>query len=566
MTWFRHPHRPPTAVRCLLWLLAACMALQPVTVTAQRREAQEERRRPGRSGIDTFSSRTTGEGAGEESGMPVDLGTISKAAFDAIIRTGLYVLGPGDAFSVVVDTDDELIAREIFVGAEGTLVIPYVGAVPVAGRTLAGARAEIDAAIQSRFRHLDIQVNLARLRHFPVDVIGEVEFPGAYLVNGVEQASELIFKAGGLLDETEGRASLRNIEIRTTSPEGTPVNIRRADLILWNLTGDTRHNPFLVDGDQIFVPVKGDSVTVSGAVHRPGSYEFAPGDRVADLVVLGRGLLGAAGGSTAEVLRLTTGGADRIPVDLEAALSGNDAANILIAAGDKLYVVGEQPRVTVEGEVRFPGAYPVTPGLTLRKLVDMAGGFTDLASLRQSSVIRRVEYNVGADEDAKLARLLALPRNQLTDGDLAYITMKTQQVPGRLPISFVALFEKNDTTQDIELKGDDLVRVPKLLPTVLVNGSVVSPAAIPFHPGLTVQDYIDRAGGFTDNARRGDVYVIVGSTGNSVEASKVQVAPGDAIYVPAKTAGQAWRTFRELITVTGQVAALVLTIIAIRRQ
>ena len=563
MMMFRHKQRVPWSIRCVLWMLIAGLAAQPVTLVAQRRRDDTERRRPSRSGIDTFSSRTGSLNG--ESELPLEIGTISKAAFDAIIRTGRYVLGPGDVFSVVVDTDEELIAKEIFVGAEGTLVIPYVGAVSVAGKSLVDAQKDIAAAISGRFRHLDISVNLARLRSFPVNVIGEVEFPGAYLVKGVEQVSELIFKAGGLLDETKGRASLRNIEIRTASVSGSPTNVRKADLILWNLTGDIRHNPFLVDGDQIFIPVKGDSVTVSGAVHRPGSYEFASGDRVADLVRLGRGLIGAASGSTAEVLRLSGTEVDRFRIDLEAALEGNPEANITLYAGDKLFVEGDQPRVTIEGEVRFPGAYPVKPGLTLKTLIEMAGGFTDLASLRQSSVIRRVEYGVGEVEDAKLTRLLNLPRNQLTDGDRAYITMKTQQMPGRLPVDFLGLFGENDNSEDIQLKGDDLVRVPRLLPIVLVNGSVVSPAAIPFDPLLTVQDYIIEAGGFTDNARTGDVYVIVGATGNSVQADGAQIAPGDAIFVPAKTSGQAWRTFRELITVAAQIATLVLTIVAINR-
>ena len=563
MMAFRHKQHVPWGIRWILWMLITGLAVQPVTSVAQRRGNDTERRRPSRSGIDTFSSRTGALGG--ESELPLEIGTISKAAFDAIIRTGRYVLGPGDAFSVVVDTDEGLIAKEVFIGADGTLVIPYVGVVAVAGKSLADAQKDIAGAISGRFRHLDISVNLARLRSFPVNVIGEVEFPGAYLVKGVEQVSELIFKAGGLLDETKGRASLRNIEIRTVSVSGSLVNVRRADLILWNLTGDITHNPFIVDGDQIFVPVKGDSVTVSGAVHRPGSYEFAAGDRVADLVRLSRGLIGDVSGSTAEVLRLSGAEVNRIQIDLEAALEELPNANITLNAGDKLFVVGDQPRVTVEGEVRFPGAYPVTPGLTLKTLIERAGGFTDLASLRQSSVIRRVEYGVGAEEDVKLTRLLNLPRNQLTDGDLAYITMKTQQVPGRLPVDFLGLFGRNEDRENIELKGDDLVRVPRLRPIVLVNGSVVSPAAIPFDPSLTVQDYIIEAGGFTDNARTGDVYVSVGATGNSVQADGAQIAPGDAIFVPAKTSGQAWRTFRELITVAAQIATLVLTIVAINR-
>jgi len=549
----------------MLWAITISLTVQPMTVLGQRR-GEDDSRRQTRSGIDTFSSRTGATTS--ESGLSIDLGTISKAAFNAVIRTGLYVLGPGDAFSIVADTGEELVIREVPIGADGSLVLPFLGAVPVGGKSLAQANVDIDAAISGRFRHLDISVNLSRLRSFPVNVIGEVEYPGAYLVKGVEQVSELIFKAGGLLEESKGSASLRNIEIRTTTSSGEPGETRRADLILWNLTGDIRHNPFVVDGDQIFVPVKGDSITVSGALHRPGSYEFASGDRVSDLIRLGRGLLGDPSESTAEVLRVSSSGSERLPVDLKAALAGDEAANIVLEASDKLFVSGEQARVTLEGEVRFPGAYPITEGLTLRGLIDRAGGFTELASLRQASVIRRVEFGVGNDADAKLARLLSLPRNQLSDGDRAYITMKTQQVPGRLPVDFVGLFGQGTMGEDILLKGDDLIRVPRLLPTVLVNGSVVSPAAIPFNPSYSAADYIREAGGFTENARTRDVYVIVGSTGNSVQADAagVKIAPGDAIYVPAKTAGQAWRTFREIIQVAGQVATLVLVIVSIKTQ
>ena len=564
MKTIRNHHSLPPVIRLLLWTLIFALVSQPIATVAQRKRTGETEGKSSRSAIETFSSR--GDELGGQSELPLGLGTISKAAFDAIIRTGLYVLGPHDMFSIVVDTDEELIARNVPVGAEGTLVVPFVGAVPVAGKTLNQARRDIDAAIASRFRHLDITVNLSHLRSFPVNVIGEVEFPGAYLVKGVEPVSELILKAGGFLDENKGDASLRNIEIRTSSITGAPGNIRKADLILWNLTGDIRYNPFVVDGDQIFVPVKGDSVTVSGAVRRPGSYEHAPGDRVADLVRLARGLLGDASGSTAEVLRLSHSDVERLPIDLQAALEGDPSANVILQASDKLFVLGDQPRVTLEGEVRFPGAYPVTPGLKLKSLIELAGGFTEFASLRQSSVIRRVEYGVGLEEDVKLARLLNLPRSQLTDGDRAYITMKTQQVPGRLPVDFVGLFDRNQDSQNIELNGEDLIRIPRLLPTVLVNGSVVSPAAIPFDPSYTAGDYIRQAGGFAENARVRDVYVIVGSTGNSVQADEVEIAPGDAIFVPAKTAGQAWRTFRELITVAGQVATLVLDVISIKNN
>ena len=79
---------------------------------------------------------------------------------------------------------------------------------------------------------------------------------------------------------------------------------------------------------------------------------------------------------------------------------------------------------------------------------------------------------------------------------------------------------RGDERHNVELRGDDVIRVPRLRATVLVNGSVAAPAAIPYDASYTVSDYIKDAGGFTSAARRNDVYVLQGSTGHSVEASR----------------------------------------------
>lgn len=545
---------------------------QPVALFAQ---GISQQRGVLRSQLSSFSSRNA-QGQGGASGLPGDTRehglvfgmTISKGAYDAVIKPGDYVLGPGDVFSVLVDTGEGLILEEVPIGAQGGLVIPFVGIVQVAGMRLGDAQVKIDSAISGRFRHLDMEINLFRLRSFPINVVGEVKRPGAYRVNGVEQASELILRAGGVL-ASNGQSSLRNIRILKASSNGRLVSdpSRRVDLVLWGLTGDAYYNPYLVDGDQIHVPVKGDSITVAGGVHRPGSYEYAEGDQITDLIDLGRGLIGSSETATAELLRLESSRSVRQPIDLSGVYNGNPSADLALQPGDKLFVTGERPRLTLQGEVRFPGAYPIEEGLRLKTLIERAGGFTSLASVSQAVLIRRVEYGTRAGQDAKLARLLGLPRNQLSDGDLAYIAMNTQQAPGRLPVDFVALFENGDESHNVELKGDDLIHVPRLRPTVLVNGAVVAPAAIPYDPAYDVDAYIRDAGGFTSAARRGDVYVIQGSTGHSLRASKVNdVSPGDAIFVPSKTQGQGWRTFREALVVASQVASLALVIDAIYRR
>lgn len=575
ITQMTQPNRTMSGIY-LFWIITLIIAFifEPIALHAQSRrnsnsrdkeESTDRRRGSGQP----FSQQTLEDRAAqlEEMGISqVKITSISKAAYESIIQSGRYIVGPGDMFAVVVGTGETLEASEILVGASGELVLPHIGAIPVATLSLAQTQQAIQNAINSRFQQLSITVSLSRLRSFPINVHGEVQFPGAYGVNGVEQASELIVRAGGLLEETGKRSSMRNIQIRTFQNQEWVPTDRRVDLLLWNLTGKDQFNPYILDGDQIFIPPLQDSISVSGAVFRPGNYEYAKGDRVTDLLTLGGGL--KSNTHQAQLLRMSPDGTwTPISIDLQK-VNDDDSANISIQANDKLFVIGEERYVYVDGEVRFPGTYPIESELTLRKLLKRAQIKAD-ASLAQASLIRKVNYKeqIEDEEDVVLTRLLAIPRNQRTDEEEALIALKTQQVSGRLPINFNELMA-NETSPDVILHDGDVIRIPRFVSSVRVSGAVRAPANIPYDSTATIQHYIDAAGGVTDRARIKDIVLIKGNTETSIKAGiNSPVDPGDAIHIPTKeeTPGQGYRIFREALAVAGSIAALILTITAINR-
>ncbi len=557
----------------LVGLLIFDFAFYPFVAHAQSRrrdsrqsEEKSERRDPTRP----FAAPSV-EKTEQEATPLVEIKSIGKAAYDAVIRSGRYIVGPGDVFAVVVNRDEEIETFEVPVGASGSLLLPSIGPVPVAFLSLAEADSAIQSAIKRRFQQLDISISLAQLRTFPINVVGEVHIPGTVAVNGVEQASQLILKAGGLIDDPDRRGSSRNIQIMRLDENGQWHNTgRRVDLELWNRTGDEQYNPFMLDGEQIVVPAaKSDSIYVTGAVQRPGSYEFAPGDRVSDLIVLGNGLRAHSPPKHAHLLRLLDdGGGAPIDIDLTRALAGDAEANIPVQIGDKLYVIGDTKWVYVEGEVKFPGPFRLNEGLRLKELLQQAE-LTPEASVVQASLIRKVNYEQTATEDdPALDRLLGIPRTQRTDAEEALITLKTQQLSGRLPVDFVALMA-GDERHNILLQDGDVVRIPRFVPSVRVTGAVVAPANIPYDAALTVGGYIDLAGGFNTRAKRKDIIIVEGNTGNAIGAtSESIVRPGDAIFVPPReiVPGQGYRIARETIAMLGSVASLVLTIFLIGRE
>jgi protein involved in polysaccharide export with SLBB domain len=224
--------------------------------------------------------------------------------------------------------------------------------------------------------------------------------------------------------------------------------------------------------------------------------------------------------------------------------------------------------VRVEGEVQFPGPFPLQQGLRLKDLLKRAKLKPD-ASIVQASLIRKVNYeeSIDTEDDPTLNRLLDIDREQRTDAEEALITLKTQQLSGRLPIDFAKVMA-GDSRDNILLRDGDVVRIPRSVPSVRVTGAVGAPANIPYDSTLTVNAYIVAAGGFNTRAKRDDIVIIQGNTGNAVAATEnQQVRPGDAIYVPTRAIvpGQGYRIFRETITMAGAIASLILTIRAINR-
>ena len=140
-------------------------------------------------------------------------------------------------------------------------------------------------------------------------------------------------------------------------------------------------------------------VRVEGRVKVPGEYPLETSMTVRDLLRAGGNLESSAYGGKAELARYTvtnegTRQTELIDIDLAAVRRGDPAANMPLRPFDYLLVKetpdwGDQESVTVKGEVRFPGTYPIRRGETLHQLIDRVGGITNLAYPRGAAFTRR---------------------------------------------------------------------------------------------------------------------------------------------------------------------------------
>jgi protein involved in polysaccharide export with SLBB domain len=470
-----------------------------------------------------------------------------------------YILGPGDVLAI--NLWEEYLSYNLPVTPEGDILIPQVGSIKVSGLSLEKASEMIKERVLSKYKNVTLTVTLVSLRKFKVAVTGAVGKPGTYSAFANERISEIIQRADGFLQNS----SMRNIIIKRE--DGYSF---RVDIMKFLVTGDKSKNPYALDGDIIYVPVREKSIysyAIYGAVKHPGEFEYAEGDSLLDLINLAHGLTLDVNLSQAEIVRF---GSDNkttesivIPIK-ELIIDNQRDENLPLLPDDRVFIRSipkfhEKKQATILGEVLYPGVYAVEEGKTkLSELVSLAGGFTPLSSLAEAEMIRQTPEQV---VDLEFERLKKMDVADMSKTEYEYFKTKSREKPGRVACDFEKLFVNHQAAQDILLKDGDIINIPARSLVVKVSGNVVNPGLIEYEPGKDYAYYIKKAGGFSFKARKGKVRIIKGITGEWIKPSKSQrIDPGDAIWIPEKPDRDYWGFFKDAMIVLGNVATIYLVV------
>ncbi len=143
---------------------------------------------------------------------------------------------------------------------------------------------------------------------------------------------------------------------------------------------------YIVNPQVAILVAQRQKIYVSGEVSTPGAYELTAGMTVMEAIAL-------AGGFKVQELNqqdqtIIIRGAEIIPVKIsDIALKGDKSKNIFLKPND-LIVAPQRQKIYVSGEVKKPGAYELTVGMTVFEAITLAGGFTDFAAPNKTSVRR----------------------------------------------------------------------------------------------------------------------------------------------------------------------------------
>lgn len=473
-----------------------------------------------------------------------------------------YKIGPGDELLIsILGQVNEFFKTPI--SPEGKVIVPSVSVIDVKNLFLNDAKERIITEIRKVYPTVDVSVDLITVRHFRLQVTGLVKEGGAVEVTGVDRVSDAIDKAEGSM------GSMRNILLRNQNGFS-----RRVDLIKKKNTGELETDPFLSEGDVVYVPKIYANIHVFGSVSIPGEYEYVAGEKISDIIQLCGGLKFGVDSLEAYLVRFkrdTGRSVEKIVIDLERLFRNpsDTLSNPQIYPDDRIffrqkYLFHPNANVVIKGEVMYPGKYAIEEGVTrLTDAIALAGGFTPDVAVERITIYRDKGVE-GAD--AEYERLKKVPYADMNDLEKSYFKSKSRQEQPPVQTDFAKLFEgsKINEKYNIKLKPEDSVYVTRAKKTITLVGGVIHAGIVDYVDGQNYKYYIEKAGGYKSIAKRGDVVVIKAFGQQWDDADEdTKIEDGDVIFVPEKEPIDGWQLFKDVLAITGQLAAITSTIILI---
>ncbi len=458
-----------------------------------------------------------------------------KLTFEPNIRIATpknYVLGPDDELIITVTgLNTTTIVQKIT--PDGNLQLPYAGIVNLNGVTIESAYNIIKNKLTTIYPAITsgetkIGISLGNVKTIRVTIIGEVKQPGTYSISSLST----LFNALYLSQGPSLNGSLRNIELIRNNRV-----IKTIDFYTFLQEGLLTDNVSLQDQDVIRFPVYTKRVSIAGAVKRPAVYELNSTETLEDLINYAGGFADEAYRSSAKVSQY--GDKERSVRDVPAGLFDRYVPSNADSVYFEAILNRFGNRVVISGAVYRPGVFELTPGLSLSQLIEKADGLRD---------------------DAFLTR--------------GYIKRTSPDLQKEI-VSFNLKKIKSGLEKDIILSREDSIIVISSNDlqegrSVTIGGLVQNPGIFVFRQGMTIQDILAMAGGFSDAAATQRIEVSrilrdttnivanqlvktytlqIDSTLNNKAANEFVLEPLDYIFVPRLVNYRAIGT----VSVTGEV-------------
>lgn len=401
-----------------------------------------------------------------------ELFTTNSLVFEPNLRIPApagYILGPDDQIVVSLYGYSEK-KYDLTVNEKGEIYIPNVGPIIVNGLSLEAAGEKIKSRLGATiYKAINsgktkVQVSLGKIKSIRVTVIGQAKKPGSFTVSSLTTLYNILYLCGG----PTPMGSYRDIEVIKGNAQK-----RTADLYDFLVDGNQKDNIILQEGDVVRIPYYKNRVKISGNVKREGKFEMLEGEKFTDLLKYCGGFTDDAYRGAVSVIRLTA--TEKQIIDLAAS-----QFKIFQVNGSDEFVVRKLQdefgnRIYISGSVLRPGPYQLSPDLTVKDLIEKAGGLKADAYRKRVSIFRYFNN--------KMPTILSIDLDSVLNFNEKVALEKDDS------IAVHSIFEFNDTNY------------------VSVEGNVRKPGIVQWRENYTLHDLLLSVGGLSESGDSSNIEI-----------------------------------------------------------
>ncbi|WP_404463362.1 SLBB domain-containing protein [Vreelandella aquamarina] len=437
-----------------------------------------------------------------------------------------YQVKPGDQITVRAWGAFEF-DRVLPVDAQGNIFIPGSGPLNVEGQNSQQVDSRVRGAITSVYpENVQVYTNVQGVQPVAVFVTGYVQNPGRFAGTPNDSVLYFLDQAGGIDQDLGSYRQIRVIRNDQT--------VATVDLYDFLINGSIAR-PQFQDGDTIVVEERGPAIAVVGDVHREHRYEL-----------IGNQLSGA---ELVELARLRSGVShvllrgDRSDGPMAQYFPINEFYTQTIRSGDEVAFSADQRSETivveVEGSYYGPSRFALPRDARLSELLDAIPVPENMTAVESISLQResvRQQQQQSMEDSLRRLETTYLSAESSTNEEAQVRAQEAELIQnfvqrarelepsGRLVVAY------NDRIADVRLQDGDVITIPEISDSILISGEVLVPQAAVYRPGMSVIDYIESAGGFTQRADD-DHILLVRQNGAVENARNTPLRAGDEILV-----------------------------------
>lgn len=381
-----------------------------------------------------------------------------------------YQLGPDDELNIDI-FGNALDNYKVKISPEGTIKILNLAPIYINGLSIETASERIIKHLRQLYQGINLpqsgvsaQITLSNVRSIKVTLTGEVHRPGTYTISSLASVFNALYLSGGPSEN----GSFRNIRVIRNNKI-----VRIIDLYDFLLRADQKDNIRLQDQDVIRIADYETRVEIIGEVKRPMIFEVKSTENLKEILRFAGGFTDKAYTNLISLKRNTATGLKLFNI------TENEVLTFIPKNGDK-YTVGAileryENRVQIKGAVFRAGEYALETGLsTVKELIKKAEGLKEEAFLNRATITRKQENNEPIN--------MAFDVGKLIKSEISDITLQREDI--------------------VEISSIPSLREKK---TVSIYGEVNKTGVFGFVEGLTIEDLILFAKGFTDAASNTEI-------------------------------------------------------------